>query len=159
MRSFNFVLALVLTAIMSGCYSVSARYSFDSETDFSALTSYAWESVDYDIFSTAASAEHYKKSMDDLLAKKGFSLNPENPDFLIVTARVETYIEKYRTLNGNVQFPKAMLRVDFISSSSSTILYEGAVDAYFEASATQKVKNSTIDKGVEALLLEFPPGG
>jgi hypothetical protein len=159
MRLINLALALLLAAIMSGCYSVSARYSFDSETDFSEFTSYAWEPVEHAIFSTSASAEHYKKSMDDSLAKKGFRLNSENPDFVIVTARVETYIEKYRSLNGNVQFPKAMLRVDFISSSSSTMLYEGAVDAYFDANSSQKVKNSTIDKAVEALLLEFPPGG
>ena len=72
---------------------------------------------------------------------------------------VETYREKYKTLYGTVQFPKAMIRINFLDSSSNEVIYEGAADAYYEENAKQESKNATIDRAVEALLSEFPPNG
>jgi hypothetical protein len=150
-------LALIIVISLSGCYSIEARYSFDSETDFSGLNSYAWLPVEQAIFSTPDSANHYKITMDEMLTAKGFNLNPENPDFLILTQRVETYREMYKSLNGTVEFPKAMLRIDFLNSSSNEVIYEAAADAYYDIDATQKSKNVTIEKAVDVLLSEFPP--
>jgi hypothetical protein len=158
MKSLHFMLMLVMAAFLSGCFSVSARYSYDSKTDFSDLNSYAWASVEEKIFSTPESSEHYHSVMDDMLTAKGFNLNPESPDFLIVTPRVETYKEGYKTLTGPVDFPKAMIRISFIDPSSKLPIYEGAAVAYIDENATQKTKNSTIDQAVEALLEDFPPG-
>jgi len=149
----------MLATGLYGCYSIEARYSFDSETDFSGLSSYAWLELDKEIFSTPESAEHYVSAMNEMLASKGFDLNPEDPDFQILTESVETYREKYTTLNGTVDFPKAMLRVDFLNASSGEVIYEAASDAYFDPNATQAAKNAIIDKGVKALLSEFPPDG
>jgi hypothetical protein len=158
MKSLHFMLMLVMVAVLSGCYSVSARYSYDSKTDFSGLNSYAWAPMEEKIFSTPESAEHYHRVMDDMLTAKGFNLNPESPDFLIVTPRVETYKEGYKTLNGPVYFPKAMLRITFINPSSKLSIYEGAAVAYVDENSAQGAKNSTIDQAVEALLEDFPPG-
>jgi Domain of unknown function (DUF4136) len=151
--------ALILAINLSGCFSIDARYSYDSETDFSGLKFYAWKSVDRDSFSTPESAEHYKNKMDEALAEKGFKLSSENPDFLILTLRVETYREKYKSLNGPVEFPKAMLRINFISPSSNERIYEAAASAYFSEDESQRSKNKIIDKAVDALLNEFPPDG
>ena len=158
MKSLQFTLVLVIAAVLSGCYSISARYSFDSETDFSRLNSYAWASLQEKTFSTPESAEHYHNVMDDMLAAKGFKLNPENLDFLILTPSVKTYREGYQSLYGAVDFSKAMLRISFVNPSSKVSIYEAAAAAYINEDATQRVKNSTIDQTVEALLEEFPPG-
>jgi hypothetical protein len=158
MKSLHFILVLVIAAVLSGCYSISARYSFDSETDFSRLNSYAWAPLQEKIFSTPESAEHYHNAMDDMLTAKGFKLNPENPDFLILTPSVETYREGYKTPNGPVVFSKATLRISFVNPSSKVPYYEGAASAYIDEDATQRVKNTAIDQAVEELLEEFPPG-
>jgi hypothetical protein len=149
--------ALILTISLSGCFSIDARYSYDSETDFSGLKSYAWKSVDRDSFSTPESAEHYQNTMNETLTAKGFKLNQKNPDFLILTHRVESYREKYMSLNGPVEFPKAMIRINFINPSSNEIIYEAAASAYFSGDEPQGSKNKIIDKAVDAVLNEFPP--
>ncbi len=161
MKLYHVVLTAILAVGLSGCStsSIKARHSYDSETDFSSLASYAWLPVKQAIFSTPASAEHYRKAMDNMLAKKGFNLNSETPDFLINTQRVETYREKYVSVYGLVEFPKAMIRINFLHPTSSEMIYEGAADAYFDVDASQKKKNVTIDQAVEALLGGFPPGG
>jgi len=159
MKLFHFMLALVIATVLSGCYSISARHSYDSATDFSSLNSYAWESVDQASFSTPESAEYYQSAMDDVLAEKGFNLNPANPDFVIYTAPIDTYREKYTTLNGTVHFPKAVLRISFKPPSFPNVhLYEGAAEAYIDENATQSDKNSTLDRAIEAILEDFPPG-
>ena len=159
MKLHQLVLITTLAASLSGCNStIEARHSYDSETDFSSLASYDWLPVKQAIFSTPESAEHYRSAMDNMLASKGFNPNTESPDFLIKTQRVETYREKYVSIYGLVEFPKAMIRIDLLRPSSNEVIYEGAADAYFDVDASQQKKNTTIDRAVEALLGGFPPG-
>ena len=157
MKIYYFMLALVVTVVLSGCYSISARHSYDSGTDISGFNSYAWISMERASFSTPESAEHYRSAMDDMLASKGFNLNPANPDFVIFTAPVDTYREKYKSLNGTVQFPKAVLRVSFMTPSSRVPFYEAAAEAFLDENEKQSDKNSIVDQAVEALLENFPP--
>ena len=161
MKLYHVILAAILATGLLGCSTnkIEARHSYDSETDFSTLVSYAWLPVKQEIFSTPESAEHYRNAMDNTLAKNGFTLNSESPDFLIDTQRVETYRESYVSIYGVVDFPKAMIRIDLLHPTSSEIIYEGAADAYFDVDASQRSKNATIDRAVEALLGGFPPGG
>ena len=158
MKLFHLMLALMLAAGLSGCYSIEARHTYDSRTDFSGMNSYAWVPGDHPIFSTPESAEHYQSTMENVLATKGFNLNPEAPDFLIKTHDVEDYVEKYKTFSGKVEFPKAMIRINFLDSSSNNVIYESAASAYLGENANQESKNAIIDQAVEALLSEFPPG-
>jgi hypothetical protein len=158
MKLSHLVLALMLATGLSGCYSIDARHSYDSTTDFSGLKSYAWVPLEHGIFSTPASAEHYQSTMENILGTKGINLNPEAPDFLISTHFVGTYVEKYKSYAGNVEFPKAMIRINLLNPSSNEVFYESAAFAYMEENAEQETKNAIIDKAVEALLSEFPPG-
>ena len=158
MKLFHLMLALMLAAGLSGCYSIEARHTYDSRTDFSGMNSYAWVPGEQPVFSTPESAKHYQSTMDNMLATKGFNLNPKAPDFLINTHVVKTYIEKYKTVYGNYDFPKAMIRINFLNPSSNEVIYESAAYAYFDDNANQKTKNAIIDQAVEALLDKFPPG-
>jgi hypothetical protein len=51
-----------------------------------------------------------------------------------------------------------MLRINFLNPSSKEVIYESAAYAIIDKKATQQTKNAAIDKTVEALLIEFPPG-
>jgi predicted DsbA family dithiol-disulfide isomerase len=159
-KLFCIILALMLAAILSGCSTkIEARYSYNSQTDFSSLKSYAWVQEDMTTkFSTPESAKYYESTMENVLAKKGFNLNPDAPDFLIKTFNAYNYVEKYISVYGNVEFPKSMLRINFLNPSSKEVIYESAAYAIIDEKATQETKNAAIDKTVEALLIEFPPG-
>ena len=159
-KLYRLMLALMLVAALSGCAynKIEVRHSYDSQTDFSGLNSYAWVHGDQDSFSNSESYEHYKSTMDNMLATKGFNLNPEAPNFLIKTHNVKSYVEKYTSVHGNVEFPKAMLRINFLNPSSKEVIFESAASAYVDENATQKSENAVIDKAVKALLSEFPPG-
>ena len=71
---------------------------------------------------------------------------------------VKNYVEKYTHYSGNVEFPKAMLRINFLNPSSKEVIFESAATAYVAKNATQESENAVIAKAVKALLSEFPPG-
>ena len=151
--------AIVLTAGLLGCapIPVEGRYSYDSHTDFSELRSYAFVDLSDNVFSTPQSTSRFRTEMVGALSAKGFTKDPENPDFLIYAANVSTYREIY-ALAGNIEIPKAMLRVSFVLPSGGLNLYEGAAYAYYEHTWSQEEKNSTIDEAVRVILAQFPPG-
>jgi hypothetical protein len=159
MKFYQLMLVFMLATVMSGCTaSIESRQSYDSRTDFSGLNSYAWAHLDEAIFSAPESTKHYLMIMDNVLAAKGFKLNPEAPGFLIKTHFVGTYVEEYKTIYGNVEFSKSMLRINFLNPSTNEVIYESAASAHVDENANQASKNVIIDKAVEALLSDFPPG-
>jgi hypothetical protein len=151
-------IAIVLTACLLGCapIPVEGRYSYNTTTDFSEFKSFALLDMDEDIFSTPEGTAHFRKAFIRTLSEKGFTENTDNPDFLIYVAPVSTYREMY-ALAGNIEIPKAMLRVSFDRASGGVNIYEGAAFAYYEPSWSQEEKNSTIDEAIRVILAEFPP--
>ena len=114
--------------------------------------------VDDSAFSTPESTAHYRSTIVSALAAKGFTENRENPDFAIKTHPVGTYREEYISVHGNIDFPKAMLRVNFLRPSSGAHIFEGVAEAHFDESMSQQDKNATIDEAVKVILTGFPPG-
>ena len=158
-KLYCLILALMLAAVLSGCSAkIEARHSYNSQTDFSGLSSYAWVHGAKASFSTPESYEHYESTMENMLAIKGFNLNPEAPNFLIKTFNIKHYVEKYTTKYDIIEFRRAMLRINFLNPSSKEVIFESAAYAYVDENATQESKNAVIDKAVKALLSEFPPG-
>ena len=160
MKISQCILLLILSVGLSGCsvYSVEGRYSYDSAIDYSAMKYFVLLDVDDSAFSTPESTAHYRRAIVSALTAKGLTENRENPDFTIKTHPVGTYREEYVSIYGNIAFPKAMLRVNFLHSSSGAVIFEGVADAHIDESASQEDKNATIDEAVKVILTGFPPG-
>ena len=158
MKKYSKFLIFCLAGVLTGCYSIQARYSFDSETSFSDLKTYAWMPGVEEGFQIPSNAEHYKNVMNAQLASKGFELNSTNPDFLILTHPSKTYREVYLTAYGEVDFPKTSIGVEFLDADSRETIWEGVTKAFVSVqtddSATQM---KAISKGIEKLLMGFPP--
>jgi hypothetical protein len=150
--------AIVLAAGLLACapFPVEGRYSWESQTDFSKFKTFAFVKVTEDIFSTPESTSRFRTEIASALAAKGFTEDPENPDFLIVAAPVSTYREVY-LVAGGVAIPKAMLRVSFVRPAGGINIYEGAAYAYYEHTWSQKDKNLIVDEAVRVILAKFPP--
>ena len=160
MKISQCILLLMLSVGLSGCsvYSVEGRYSYDSTIDYSAMKYFVLLDVDDSAFSTPESTAHYRRVIVSALTAKGLTESRENPDFAIKTHPVGTYREEYVSIHGNVAFPKAMLRVNFLHPSSGAHVFEGVADAHFDESMSQEDKNAIIDEAVKVILTGFPPG-
>ena len=160
MKISQCLLWLILAVNLSGCstYSVEGRYSYDTTIDYTAMKYFVLLDVDDSAFSTPESTAHFRKAIVSALTAKGFAENTESPDFGIKTHPVGTYREEYISVHGNIDFPKALLRVNFIHPSSGAVIFEGVAEAHFDASMSQEDKNTTIDESVEIIIKGFPPG-
>jgi Domain of unknown function (DUF4136) len=159
MKFFQLMLVFILAVGLSGCSTtVESRRTYNSSTDFSGLQSYAWSHNEDGIFPVPESTEHFQRAVDKLLTANGFKLNPEAPDFLIVTHYIPTYVEKYQMIDGELDYPQSMVRINLVIPSSNKVIYESAVNAYPDDYPTQESRNAKVDEAVEALLGAFPPG-
>jgi hypothetical protein len=160
MKISQCMLLLILAVGLSGCstYSIGGRFSYDSSIDYSSMKSFALLPVDDNAFSTPESAAHYRRAIVQALKGKGFTENSENPDFEIKTHPIGTYREEYVTIYGNIDFPKAWLRVNFVHPSSGAVIFEGVADAHFDEGMSQVDKNVLLDESVKVILTGFPPG-
>ena len=159
MKLSQYSLMLVLVVSLSGCssYAIEGRYSYVSDINYSDMKSFVLLPVDDSDFSTPQSTAHYRKAMVSALIAKGLTENPENPDFAVQTRPIDTYREEYITIYGNIDFPKAMLRVNFLHPSSGAHIYEAAAEAYLDESSSQEDKNDLIDEAVNTITKGFPP--
>jgi hypothetical protein len=158
-KLYRHILALMLVVGLAGCAtsSVESRYSYDRNTDFSTLNSYAWLPGDEGSFSTPESAIYFRNTMDEVLAEMGFNLNPDVPDFLIKTLDVRSYVEKYKTYAGNFDVPKELIHITFSNPSSNKEIYDTVASVIFDADMDQASKNAVIDRVVKSILADFPP--
>ena len=160
--SKKLMLTFMLTAVLVGCSTTSntieSRRTYDRSTDFSGLNSYAWSLSEEGVFPVPASTEHFQRATDKLLAAKGFKLNPDEPDFIVRTHFIPTYVEVYQMVDGELDYPQAMLRINLVTPSSDSVIYESAAHAYPDDYPSQEARNDVIDKVVKALLGDFPPG-
>jgi hypothetical protein len=151
--------AIIVAACQLGCItapSVNGRYSFLSSTDFSKFKSFRVD-VSEGAFSTPESGAHFREAMTRALSAKGLSEDPENPDFTVFVAPTETYVEEY-WYAGNIQLPRAVVRVNFAPASGGLNIYEAVANSYFEPGMSQEHKNLILDETVRVILMQFPPG-
>jgi hypothetical protein len=159
MKLSRCVLLLMLAVGLSGCstYSVEGRYSYDSAINYSDMKSFVLLPVDDSAFSTPESTAHYRKEIVRALKEKGLTENSENPDFEIETHPIGTYREEYVTIHGNIDFPKALLRVNFLRPTSGAVVFEGVADVHFDEGMSQVDKNVLLDETIKVILTGFPP--
>lgn len=154
-----FSVLLCVSSLLLGCYSTDSRAKYDSSTDFSRLKTYNWQPDAASAFTIEVNGNHFVDAMNAQLKSKGFSMVEESADFSIKTHEVESHVDDYKSVRGNVNFPKAVISVDFIDPTSGSALWGSAADIYIsEDSATQESKDE-IYKAVDSLLGEFPPAG
>jgi hypothetical protein len=154
----NLATVIVLAAGLLGCapLTVDGRYSYGSQTDFSKFRTFAFADLTDDVFSTPESTSRFRTEMVSALTAKGFSENPDNPDFQIYTGDVRTYVEVYMHA-GHIEIPKAMIRVNFERPEGGLNIYEASAFAYYEHEWSQDEKNAVVDAAVIVIVAEFPP--
>lgn len=160
MRLIRLTLAILFVAGIAGCtlYTMEGRYSYDSTTNFSAVKSFAWRDVEEHALRTPENNAYFRRAMASALSAKGFTENPESPDFVIAADPIKSYKEKYKLYDGGeVGFEQEILRVNFIDPSSGRHIYEGVASAYNNPDWSQEEINAKIVEAVEVILRQFPP--
>lgn len=169
------LLTLVVTFLLSGCASVHYANDYKSDTQFNNLKTYHWRAVTVDIGGTDQAL--LQRLADNQLAAQGFTLDKNQPDFLV---DLQVFSRQSRGGNssigigigmpvgrhGNVGLgtsqllnkgkQEGVILVDITRASDNALIWRGSAEGIpliqFSLSAEQKLGDT-----MKQLLGPFPP--
>ena len=162
-------------ALAVGCASgPKVQYDYDVGTDFERLKTYDWLPIPVKAEVNQFNVIRVKRAVDTQLAKKGFVLNPESPDFLIAThggktenVRVIDWSSDYglhwkeEWVGGDVTsfgYGEITLILTFIEAQSKEKIWQGTARATLGQDAPLQKQEQAVDAAVEEMFADFPPG-
>ncbi len=161
---FRIILAGILAVSLGGC-TTGAKTQFAPGTDFSALKTYAWETVTLGPEIENADEQYIRKAVNSFLEGKGYSLSTDNPDFLISAAVGRE--EKLRVNDmgvslspaqlKRVQYEQGKLLVTFSNPQTDDMLWMGTARADFEPNLSEEMREARANKAIAKLFDKFPP--
>ena len=177
-RAVVFLLGIAVL-VVSGCSSINTTYDYDSHTDFSKLQTFAWMPREANTGGNAQQAQmenslfakRLKNAVNNNLEAKGYSINTEDPDFVIVyhtgvqdkvnvTNWGYTYGPYWGPWGESVdvhQYTEGTLILDFISYDTKNIVWRGTAQKALSGDVDPEKADANIQKAVDQLLIKFPP--
>ena len=163
----------------AGCSSVSISHDWDQQEDFSKLKTFAWLEQPLAQVGDARSAalqnslfaKRLRTSVNRQLQAKGYELNTENPDFVIVyhtgiQDRVNVtnwgysygpYWSPYGESIDVHHYQEGTLVLDFIDLETKNLIWRGTAQKALADRPNPDKVDKTIDDIVSRLLAKFPP--
>ena len=163
---------LFLALVVTACSSIETSYDYDLQADFGALKSYAWIDPPQGESANELSYRRVVSSTDEVLAQKGFRLDPSAPDFLVAAhlgtesqLSVTDWGYGYRRGPGSYgareievnEYDVGTLVLDVVQAATKELLWRGTAQGTIDPGAKPEERTKRIQAAVEELLSQFPP--
>lgn len=167
-KKLSVLLVTMVAVTLAACSSMRTNIDYDPVYDFSTLKSYNWIPNPQIEQANELFDKHFRKIMDEKLAARGYSVDENNPDFLVayhgnVQSKVDVTNWGYRYPGwyGGIevyQYEEGTLIVDFVDAKAKDIIYRGTVTAEMDRRSTDfEKRQKRITEAVEKILKSFPP--
>jgi len=134
---------------LAGCETLQLSFDFETDTDFSALDAYAWMPVpagtldDSEAQGDSPARAWITDAVDAELARKGYRLDRDAPDFLI---SFEASLDRQSTLS-----------LRFMLADGQRLLWRGTAHDKAYPARNPAAEEKRIQTAVGRLLEQFPP--
>lgn len=173
--------AFLIIAVLAGC-AMSPRHEFDPETDFDAfreftfrMPEYADEKVSDPILDSPLLGNRVREAVTAELSRRGYSVNDENPDFIVTYHAAKDFDVRDTGPRFNVGFyrgwnhihtgvlfdswprvsKEGVLIIDIIDAETGTLTWRG----WRELPLNQRNFDSEqVRRSAANILSAFPPG-
>lgn len=187
MKTIILFLALIVLALTLGCSSVTYKHDYDKSADFAAMKTYAWVAPPADPSPSVRSAlerndlldKRIKESVNNQLAAKGYTVNVDSPDFLVLyhtgtedKVNVTDYGYGYGPYGygyggyggwyggGGVdvqQYKEGTLILDIVDFQSKQLVWRGFATAALNPDAPMEKREKKLNEVITQILSKFPP--
>ena len=184
MKKFNAVVVLFAMLFLAGCSTLSVVSDYDREFDFSKLRTYRWPEKDEGIRKSDVLVNNplmYKRvqmAVDKHLQARGYRREEGKQADFVVHAhagvkKVRSYYPRVGVGFGYRYWPwwgpyggytyvstyeEGSLVLDIISESDKELTWRGVATGVVRSYRTPETMQRDIDKAVEKILVNFPPG-
>jgi hypothetical protein len=177
------IAALAACVAFAGCSQYDIKYDYDVDSNFSAYRTYAWIPQQIDEGSVPASTavqrntlldKRIREAVDATLATKGFTVNAETPDLLVVyhtgmqnkvdvTDWGYTYSGSYWGWAGRdidvYNYTEGTLIVDLVDSKSKQLAWRGSATGVVDPGRSPEEVQERINDVVTQIFSNYPPKG
>ena len=179
MNRMSIAAACLAFLVGAGCSSVTVNYDWDRQEDFSKLKTFAWmqqpATAVGDARAAALNNSLFAKRLHDSVNRqmqaKGYSVDTESPDFVIVyhtgvqdkvnvTNWGYTYGPYWGPWGESIdvhQYAEGTLILDFIDANTKNLIWRGTAQKILADRPDPDKVEKNIDDVVARLLAKFPP--
>jgi hypothetical protein len=144
-KRFGSFWALIIgVGIFLGACAPTYNYTYDPKGDFLTGKNYTWESKMVSYRQDLLIEKNIRYYTDQSLKDKGFTLNPDKPDFVIMTNYETEYFDPYKL---------RVLNLYVYKTQSKEIIWQGSARGLLKADAD----SSDLANAVKKILTNFPP--
>jgi hypothetical protein len=171
---------IAVTALHIACSSLTVRFDYDQEQDFSRYTSFAFYPIPEEIGADSSPLviDRVKAAVIRELEAKGFSQTGTDPDLLIAIhtesrdkfsitswgyhyAPYDTYWRGYGYWYGGGidvhRYEEGTLVLDIVRADEDEMIWRGAASRALPATSTPEEIDDLVDRAVTGILENFPP--
>lgn len=172
MKMLSILIVLSFTLPLAGCAPRTAKFDYDSQTDFSRLNSFRWKPIPGDMQIDELTETRIKNAVNRELACKRFMIVPSNPD-LLISLHLKRQIKKQMVNWGypyipdegswggriidSYKYEEGTLVLDFIDTRTERVRWTGSITLIIEPRISPKKRTERINEAVSKILENFPP--
>lgn len=171
MKYFNTFICFCVLFFIVGCSGIKIRHDYAPNTNFSDYKSFSWYSPLENTGIDTINMDRIQNSVNTQLTANGYTLNKDNPDFLIAvhfstkekiqvrdTSVGVRYKRSYMSTGvSTTQYEEGTLVLDFIDAKSETLIWRGSAKGKLKDQKTPEKRAKGIDKVILKILKNFPP--
>jgi hypothetical protein len=168
------LLPCLLAIATAACSSLSTSFDYDTGADFSSLSAYAWIEDAGSSEASSLALQRARRAVDEELAKRGYRLDPQAPDFLVsahVTSQERVQVTDWGYSYGRhgawygsrdldvYTYDEGSLVIDVVDPTRRSLIWRGAASRVVDSDWSPEKREEVVREAVQALLADFPPGG
>jgi hypothetical protein len=170
--NFSFLLAILITFLLTGCSSISVHQDYDPEYDFSKLKNFGFLPIPEEAGIDQLNAARLGEAIKTNLTAKGYTVS-ENADFgvaVFFSSKTKTNIQSYGYGYGYgywygagvgdvqvTQYEQGTLIIDIIDLAKQELVWRGTGTGAMKESPNIEQRTERINKAVKSILAQFPP--
>ncbi len=185
MKVYTLFIAAMVSALLTGCSTLSVSYDYNQEVDFSVYKTYNWMPFPEGIETKSLNHGRFITAVENNLATKNIIKNTSAPDFLIAphfakekrinitdwgysyapnviyTRRGYRYYDPYGFYPAGgisvYEYEQGTLILDFIDANNKQLIWRATARSIISPASTPQKQTEKINNAVNEILQSFPP--
>ena len=185
MKVYTLMIAAMVSALLTGCSTLSVSYDYNQEIDFTTYKTYNWMPFPEGIEAKSLNHGRFITAVENNLAAKNIIKNTSAPDFLIAphfakekrinitdwgysyapnviyTRRGYRYYDAYGYYPvGGIsvyEYEQGTLILDFIDANNKQLIWRATARSIISPASTPQKQTEKINNAVNEILQSFPP--
>ena len=170
-QKIRIIIIAGMISLLIGCSPIHVSFEYQKSRDYSVYKNYAWltENVLVDVedglLMLDMPGNGFMTHVDDGLRKKGYKIDPHNPQFLILVhmgLKENVTVTDKSYGKGKIKIeveshPEGSVFLDVIDAESFDLVWRGTAVKEADNNPTEKSVKKNIKKALDMLVAEFPP--